>query len=186
MGVGIINFLGAIPAFFTIDRFGRRNLLLAMFPFLALFQLLNAVAFEIGKPWLVIAGLYLFALAYSPGEGPVPFVSTLNSAFLQRSWRSNICQVYSAESMPLYVRDLGTRTLFRPPNLPEGANSRRDGPGHLSPLAFLLYHWLHLALLCESFHFIRSFHVVLRLVHHRSGVDILVRTQPSSGGACPC
>jgi hypothetical protein len=37
---------------------------------------------------LVILGMYLFGIAYSPGEGPVPFV-------------------YSAESMPLYNRDFG-------------------------------------------------------------------------------
>ena len=75
MGVGIINFAFAVPAFFTIDRFGRRNLLLVTFPFLALFQLFSAIAFITHKTRLVIAGLYLFALAYSPGEGPVPFVS---------------------------------------------------------------------------------------------------------------
>ncbi|KAM0794140.1 hypothetical protein BDR22DRAFT_717331 [Usnea florida] len=88
MGVGIINFAFAAPAFFTIDRFGRRNLLLVTFPFLALFQLLSAIAFQVGSTRLIIAGLYLFAVAYSPGEGSVPFV-------------------YSAESMPLYIRDLG-------------------------------------------------------------------------------
>ena len=74
MGVGIINFVFAIPAFFTIDRFGRRNLLLVTFPFLALFQLLSAIAFKVNSNRLIIAGLYLFAVAYSPGEGPVPFV----------------------------------------------------------------------------------------------------------------
>lgn len=74
MGVGILNCTFAIPAFFTIDRFGRRNLLLVTFPFLALFQLFNAVAFRVDNTSLVIAGLYLFAIAYSPGEGPVPFV----------------------------------------------------------------------------------------------------------------
>ena len=74
MGVGIINFAFAVPAFFTIDRFGRRNLLLATFPFLALFQLLSAIAFKVHSTRLIIAGLYLFAVAYSPGEGPVPFV----------------------------------------------------------------------------------------------------------------
>ena len=46
---------------------------------------------------LVLTGMYLFSVFYSPGEGPVPFV-------------------YSAESMPLYVRDLGmsmaTATLW--------------------------------------------------------------------------
>lgn len=85
MGVGILNFTFALPAFKTIDTFGRRSLLLVTFPFLAIFQLLNAIAFR-PSTWnsgaqttkssapLVIAGLYLFAIAYSPGEGPVPFV----------------------------------------------------------------------------------------------------------------
>ncbi len=87
MGVGIINFVFAIPAFYLIDTFGRRNLLLVTFPFLALFQLLNAVAFELGqktpgRSHLIIAGLYLFAIAYSPGEGPVPFVCISRSTRL--------------------------------------------------------------------------------------------------------
>ena len=45
MGFGIINFLFAIPAVFKIDTFGRRNLLLTTFPFMALFQLLTGLAF---------------------------------------------------------------------------------------------------------------------------------------------
>ncbi|KAK1983191.1 major facilitator superfamily domain-containing protein [Colletotrichum cereale] len=48
LGFGIINWLFALPAFYTIDTFGRRNLLLTTFPF-------------------------LFGMVYSPGEGPVPF-----------------------------------------------------------------------------------------------------------------
>lgn len=46
-----------------------------------------SLAADGAKP-LLLVGMYLFAVAYSPGEGPVPFV-------------------YSAESMPLYNRDLG-------------------------------------------------------------------------------
>lgn len=91
MGFGIINFLFAIPAFYTIDTFGRRNLLLCTFPFMAVFQLLTGLGFLLdGKAQLalVMTGMYLFSVAYSPGEGPVPFL-------------------YSAESMPLYVRDVG-------------------------------------------------------------------------------
>lgn len=45
MGFGIINFLFAIPAFYTIDTFGRRNLLLCTFPFMAVFQLLTGLGF---------------------------------------------------------------------------------------------------------------------------------------------
>ena len=99
---GILNWLFALPAIYTIDTFGRRFLLLLTFPFLALFQLLTAMAFLLpdkskGQTALALTGMYLFSICYSPGEGPVPFV-------------------YSAESMPLYVRDLGmsmaTATLW--------------------------------------------------------------------------
>ncbi|KAB8346234.1 hypothetical protein FH972_023279 [Carpinus fangiana] len=93
MGFGIINFVFALPAFYTIDSFGRRNLLLCTFPLMAIFQLLTGLAFlapdkSMGRKVLVTVGMYLFSVAYSPGEGPVPFL-------------------YSSESMPLYVRDLG-------------------------------------------------------------------------------
>ena len=55
MGFGIINFLFAIPAVFKIDTFGRRNLLLATFPFMALFQLLTGLAFLLnGQAKLVL------------------------------------------------------------------------------------------------------------------------------------
>lgn len=81
MGFGIINFFFAFPAVWTIDSFGRRNLLLFTFPFMALFQLFMCIAFlprvrSTARTVLVIIGMYLFGVAYSPGEGPVPFVSS--------------------------------------------------------------------------------------------------------------
>ena len=93
MGFGILNFVFALPAVYTIDTFGRRNLLLCTYPFLALFQFITAMGFLLpdgskGQTGMVLTGMYLFSVFYSPGQGPVPFV-------------------YSAESMPLYVRDLG-------------------------------------------------------------------------------
>ena len=93
MGFGILNFVFALPAVYTIDTFGRRNLLLSTYPFLALFQFITAMGFLLpngskGQTGMVLTGMYLFSVFYSPGQGPVPFV-------------------YSAESMPLYVRDLG-------------------------------------------------------------------------------
>lgn len=100
MGFGVINFVLALPAFYLIDAFGRRSLLLVTFPFLGLSQLLIAFAFVgtrkpdgqsvwVTKQWkMAIVGMYLFGAFYSSGEGPVPFV-------------------YSAESMPLYMRDIG-------------------------------------------------------------------------------
>ncbi|THU79353.1 hypothetical protein K435DRAFT_875558 [Dendrothele bispora CBS 962.96] len=91
-GFGMINWLFAIPAIYTIDTFGRRNLLLTTFPLMTIFLLMTGFAFYIpdgsARTAVVALGIYLFAMAYSPGEGPVPFT-------------------YSAEAFPLYVRDIG-------------------------------------------------------------------------------
>lgn len=92
LGFGIINFLFAIPAVYTIDTFGRRFLLLVTFPLMGLFLLFTGSSFWIpdreARIGCVALGIYLFGIVYSPGEGPVPFT-------------------YSAEAYPLYIRDLG-------------------------------------------------------------------------------
>ncbi|KIN07190.1 hypothetical protein OIDMADRAFT_139816 [Oidiodendron maius Zn] len=96
MGTGILNWVFALPAFFTIDTWGRRNLLLFTFPFLALCLFWTGFSFWIdaGNPsskarvGMVTTGMYLFEIFYSPGEGPVPFT-------------------YSAEAFPLHVREVG-------------------------------------------------------------------------------
>jgi MFS family permease len=93
MGFGVINFLFAIPAWFTIDNFGRRNLLLTTFPLMALCLFFTGFSFWIPSGSTahiacIALGIYLFGIVYSPGEGPVPFT-------------------YSAEAYPLYIRPLG-------------------------------------------------------------------------------
>ncbi|KUM55731.1 hypothetical protein ACN42_g11511 [Penicillium freii] len=96
MGTGILNWVFALPAFFTIDTWGRRNLLLFTFPFLAITLLWTGFSFWIEegnktskkRVAMVTTGMYLFEVFYSPGEGPVPFA-------------------YSAECFPLQVRDVG-------------------------------------------------------------------------------
>ncbi|KAJ4297671.1 hypothetical protein N0V90_005565 [Kalmusia sp. IMI 367209] len=93
LGFGVINFLFAIPAVYTIDTFGRRNLLLSTFPLMALFLLFTGFSFWIpdstdARVACIALGIYLFGVVYSPGEGPVPFT-------------------YSAEAYPLYIRTLG-------------------------------------------------------------------------------
>ncbi|KIJ49381.1 hypothetical protein M422DRAFT_204616 [Sphaerobolus stellatus SS14] len=91
-GFGCVNFVFALPAVYTIDTFGRRNLLLSTFPLMAAFLLVTGFAFFInntqGRVALVSVGIYLFGVCYSPGEGPVPFT-------------------YSAEAFPLYIRNIG-------------------------------------------------------------------------------
>ncbi|KAH6983358.1 hypothetical protein BKA56DRAFT_483128 [Ilyonectria sp. MPI-CAGE-AT-0026] len=93
LGFGIINFVFAIPAFYTIDTFGRRNLLLTTFPLMGLFLLFTGFSFFIPEDskahiGCIALGIYLFGIVYSPGEGPVPFT-------------------YSAEAYPLYIRAMG-------------------------------------------------------------------------------
>ncbi|KAI0819328.1 hypothetical protein BC628DRAFT_1333246 [Trametes gibbosa] len=92
-GFGMINWVFAFPAVWTIDTFGRRNLLLTTFPLMSVFLLMTGFAFFIPEDTkariaVVALGIYLFGMAYSPGEGPVPFT-------------------YSAEAFPLYIRDVG-------------------------------------------------------------------------------
>jgi len=96
MGTGLVNWIFAIPALYTIDTFGRRNLLLTTFPAMAICLLATGMAFFIPvndqddhrRVGVVAAAIYLYMAFYSPGEGPVPFT-------------------YSAEAFPLYIRDFG-------------------------------------------------------------------------------
>ncbi|BGP66112.1 hypothetical protein NBRC10512v2_007507 [Rhodotorula toruloides] len=93
LGFGALNWVMAAPAVWTIDTFGRRNLLLTTFPLMCIFLLMTGFAFYIpetskARIAVVALGIYLHCMAYSPGEGPVPFT-------------------YSAEAFPLYVRDIG-------------------------------------------------------------------------------
>ncbi|GAA6059742.1 hypothetical protein JCM10212_001950 [Sporobolomyces blumeae] len=93
LGFGALNWLFAAPAFFTIDTFGRRQLLLTTFPLMACFLLLTGFAFYIpteskARIAVIALGIYLHCMAYSPGMGPVPFT-------------------YSAEAFPASVRDVG-------------------------------------------------------------------------------
>ncbi|RWA09944.1 hypothetical protein EKO27_g5159 [Xylaria grammica] len=92
-GFGAINFIFAFPAFWTIDTFGRRALLLFTFPNMA-WTLLAAGLFNLlpndstARIAIVAVFIYIFAAFYSPGEGPVPFA-------------------YSAEVFPLSHREVG-------------------------------------------------------------------------------
>ncbi|KAK5079071.1 hypothetical protein LTS08_003778 [Lithohypha guttulata] len=92
-GFGAVNFIFAIPAFYTIDTFGRRNLLLFTFPQMAWTLLAAGFCFYIPRESTAHLGMiaffvYLFCAFYSPGEGPVPFT-------------------YSAEVFPLSHREVG-------------------------------------------------------------------------------
>ncbi|KAF4301697.1 Sugar/inositol transporter [Botryosphaeria dothidea] len=92
-GFGLVNFVFAWPAIWTIDTYGRRTLLLFTFPQMAWTLLAAGFCFYIPNDskahlGLVAFFIYLFAAFYSPGEGPVPFT-------------------YSAEVFPLSHREVG-------------------------------------------------------------------------------
>lgn len=92
-GFGLVNFIFAFPALWTIDTFGRRSLLLFTFPQMAWTLLAAGLCTLIpgtkgAHLGLVALFVYLFAAFYSPGEGPVPYT-------------------YSAEIFPLSHREVG-------------------------------------------------------------------------------
>ncbi|KPM40264.1 hypothetical protein AK830_g6268 [Neonectria ditissima] len=93
-GFGLVNWLFAFPAFWTIDTFGRRSLLLFTFPQMTwtllaagLCTLIPESAGET-RTALICLFVFMFGMFYSPGEGPVPFT-------------------YSAEVYPLSHRETG-------------------------------------------------------------------------------
>ena len=92
-GFGLVNFVFAWPAVWTIDTWGRRALLLFTFPNMAWTLLAAGLCFIIPEQSRAHLGLiaffiFIFAAFYSPGEGPVPFT-------------------YSAEVFPLSHREVG-------------------------------------------------------------------------------
>lgn len=76
-GFGLVNFVFAWPAIWTIDTYGRRTLLLFTFPQMAWTLLAAGFCFYIPNDskahlGLVAFFIYLFAAFYSPGEGKKP------------------------------------------------------------------------------------------------------------------
>lgn len=95
LGFGVLNTVFAIPAFYTIDKFGRRFLLLLTFPIMAAFLFMTGFSFYIpedhrsGRIGSITLGIYIYTIFYSFGSGVVTFP-------------------YTAECFPLYIRTLGT------------------------------------------------------------------------------
>nr|QFR37171.1 MFS transporter [Cyberlindnera americana] len=96
LGFGVLNTVFALPAFWTIDKYGRRFLLLITFPLMGLFLLMTGFSFWIneetspnGRIASICLGIYIYTIFYSFGSGVVTFP-------------------YTAECFPLYIRTLGT------------------------------------------------------------------------------
>lgn len=104
LGCGITNWIFALPAVYTIDTFGRRNLLLTTFPLMSIFLFWTGFSFWIEdtqtRTAMVATGIYLFMIVYSPGEGPVPFTYSAEAFVRPLSLDSTEAQplVYSAHT----------------------------------------------------------------------------------------
>lgn len=127
---GLVNFLGAFPAIWTMDTLGRRSLLLYTLPPMAVTMALAGFSFSIPeasaekfKFGMLASMIYLFCALYSPGMGPVPCA-------------------YSAEVFPLSHREIGTASTIAVANVFATILSITF-PGLLSALgsqgSFLLY-----------------------------------------------
>ncbi|ODN80979.1 hypothetical protein L202_03089 [Cryptococcus amylolentus CBS 6039] len=119
-GFGLINFIFAIPAVFTIDTFGRRNLLLSTFPNMAWTLLVTGLCFLIpttssARVPLIAVFIYIFAMFYSVGEGPVPFaysaeVFDLAHREVGMSWAVATCLFWAAVLSLTWPRMVGAMT----------------------------------------------------------------------------
>ena len=77
LGFGLTMFVFALPAVWTMDRFGRRNLLLFTFPNMAGCLLIAGCCFLLSKNLtarvpLIAFFIYLFTALYGPGELHIP------------------------------------------------------------------------------------------------------------------
>ncbi|KAI0892611.1 hypothetical protein F4806DRAFT_237235 [Annulohypoxylon nitens] len=92
-GYGLIMFVFAFPALYTMDSFGRRNLLLLTFPNMAWCLLAAGLCFLMSpdnsaRVPLIAFFVYLFTALYGPGMGPMP-------------------SIYFSEAFPLSHREIG-------------------------------------------------------------------------------
>ncbi|CAI7634017.1 unnamed protein product [Penicillium bialowiezense] len=93
LGFGLTMFIFALPAVYTMDTFGRRNLLLFTFPNMAWCLLAAGCCFLLpldssARVPLIAFFIYLFGAFYGPGIGPIP-------------------SIYFSEAFPLSHRELG-------------------------------------------------------------------------------
>lgn len=119
-GFGLVNFVFAWPAVWTIDTYGRRTLLLFTFPQMAWTLLAAGFSFWIPKDsqahlGLIALFIFLFAAFYSPGEGPVPFtysaeVFPLSHREVGMSWAVATCLFWAATLSITFPRMLGALT----------------------------------------------------------------------------
>jgi MFS family permease len=95
LGFGLTMFMFAIPAVYTMDTFGRRNLLLFTFPNMAWCLLAAGCCFLLpnessARVPLIAFFIYLFGAFYGPGKLHFELRRSESSADLLRNWTYSI------------------------------------------------------------------------------------------------
>jgi MFS family permease len=76
-GYSLVTFVFSWPAVWTIDKFGRRTLLLFTFPQMSWTLFIAGMCFLLpasnsARSPVIALFFYIFTAFYAPGEGPVP------------------------------------------------------------------------------------------------------------------
>lgn len=82
LGFGAVMFVFALPAVYTMDTFGRRNLMLLTFPNMAICLLAAGLSFLLpdsssARVPLIALFIYLFTALYGPGKPATDLVGVL-------------------------------------------------------------------------------------------------------------
>ncbi|CAI7649090.1 unnamed protein product [Penicillium pancosmium] len=101
LGFGLVTFVFALPAVFTMDTFGRRNLLLFTFPNMAWCLLAAGCCFLLptgseARVPLIAFFVYLFSAFYGPEDNQLTNLGI-----------GPIASIYFSEAFPLSHRELG-------------------------------------------------------------------------------
>lgn len=153
-GFGMVTFLFAFPAIYTMDSFGRRNMLLTTFPLMAVCLAISGCAFLLddsntARLPLIAAFSFLFGAFYGPGIGPIP-------------------SIYFSEAFPLSHREIGGAFTICVNNAVGSALSLTF-PSLLAKItptgAFLFYAGLNIFATVLIFFFVPETRVSTRLDH---------------------
>jgi len=121
--VGAVNALVTVVGVMTIDRFGRRFLLLASLTGVFGALILLAFSFPLGISWLSLLALVLYIVFFAPGMGPVPWAvnaeifplyirGTANSVSAASSWITNFAVSMSFLSIVELLSEGGAFLLY--------------------------------------------------------------------------
>ena len=109
----IANCVFTLPAFWYIDKLGRRSLLMATQPVMTIAMFGACLSFLAADPHLrlvfVSVFLFLFIAAYSVGQGPGKWYSLMLKAWgwhLSSELTRAVAFAYASESFPLIYREV--------------------------------------------------------------------------------